>query len=208
MVDDDAFTHVFPSTGPRGEELCPVPCRGFPLPQDAVNQWGKKMLSLLSFKSEPKFAKAMSFQTYLGWEQEFFVISAEHYRARPDLINCGRTLIGKKPTKNQQGDLNYFGPVPGSVARLMENIQAVMFSVGCPCNVMHNEVAPGQHEMSPIFCTASASSDYNVLFMEIGAAEAKKLGLHILYHEKPFAGINGSGKHANWSAGTDTGESP
>merc|ERR1719160_1052253 len=114
---------------------------------------------------------------YLGWEQEFFVVDAELYKQRPDLVNCGRTL----------------------------NIQAKMVELGCAMIVRHNEVAPGQHEMSPIFTVSNASADQNVLFMQIANDEAAKLGLQVLFHEKPFAGINGSGKHSNWSVGTDTG---
>jgi len=167
---------------------------------DAINKEGLRLLKNVALCTD---AKAM--ESYLGWEQEFFVISAEAYKARPDLVNCGRTLIGKLPKRNQQAELNYFAPPPKSVEILMRNIQEIMLKVGCPCNVMHNEVAPGQHEMCPIFCTANASADYNVLFMEIAHAESTKLGLAMLFHEKPFAGINGSGKHSNWSIGTDTG---
>jgi len=127
------------------------------------------------------------------------------YKKRPDLVNCGRTLIGKLPCRNQQADLNYFGPIPFRVDQLLVRVQEEMLRVGCPMAVRHNEVAPAQHEMSPIFCTASASSDSNALFMEVCNREAGKLGLQVLFHEKPFAGINGSGKHCNWSVGTDTG---
>jgi glutamine synthetase len=102
-------------------------------------------------------------------------------------------------------DLNYFATVPDRVHTLLFNIQAVCLAVGIPMAVIHNEVAPAQHEMSPIYCQATFSSDNNVLFMEIASKEATKLGLAVLFHEKPFAGINGSGKHNNWSIGTDTG---
>jgi len=167
---------------------------------DAVNKEGLRML-----KNVGLCADAKSMSSYLGWEQEFFVISAAAYKARPDLVNCGRTLVGSLPKRHQAGDLNYFAPPPNCVLNLMLAIQDCMLKIGCPCNVMHNEVAPAQHEMSPIFCSASASADYNVAFMEIAHAEATKLGLCVLFHEKPFAGINGSGKHSNWSVGTDTG---
>jgi len=167
---------------------------------DAVNREGLRLLNNITIGVD---AKAV--HSYLGWEQEFFVISADLYRARPDLINCGRTLLGALPTRNQQGDLNYFAPMPSRVQELLHTVQDIMLKTGCPMSVAHNEVAPGQHEMSPIYCVANASSDYNVLFMEIASREAEKLGLAVLYHEKPFKGINGSGKHANWSIGTDTG---
>lgn len=167
---------------------------------DAVKAQGLRLLKAIGIGTD-----ASTMYSYLGWEQEFFVLDAKKYLARPDLVNCGRTLIGKLPTRNQQGDLNYFAPVPARVDALLQKVQAELLKVGCPMAVRHNEVAPGQHEMSPIFSCANQSADSNVLFMEICNREASKMGLQVLFHEKPFAGINGSGKHANWSVGTDTG---
>ncbi|CAJ1345983.1 unnamed protein product [Effrenium voratum] len=167
---------------------------------DAVKKEGLRLL-----KAADLGKNAQTIYSYLGWEQEFFVIKAEHYKARPDLVNTGRTLFGKLPTRHQQGDLNYFAPVPGTVQKLLDKVQTAMLQVGCPMAVKHNEVAPGQHEMSPVFRVANVSCDTNVLFMEVMNREAAKMGLQVLFHEKPFAGINGSGKHANWSIGTDTG---
>jgi len=167
---------------------------------DAINREGLRLLQNIKLGTKTK-----AIHSFLGWEQEFFVIKAEHYRARPDLVNCGRTLVGKLPTRSQQADLNYFAPVPNSVNALLFKIQEVMLKLGVPMAVLHNEVAPAQHEMSPIYCQATFSSDNNVLFMEVATTEAEKLGLVVLFHEKPFAGINGSGKHNNWSVGTDTG---
>jgi len=167
---------------------------------DAVTLHGLRLLKNIGIGTD---AKCMF--SYLGWEQEFFVLSAAHYKARPDLVNTGRTLFGKLPTRHQQGDLNYFQAIPGSVQQLLDNVQAEMLKIGCPMAVKHNEVAPGQHEMSPVFRAANVSCDSNVCFMEVMNREAAKLGLQVLFHEKPFAGINGSGKHANWSVGTDTG---
>lgn len=167
---------------------------------DAVKREGLRLL-----KASGLGEGVQTIYSYLGWEQEFFVIKAEHYKARPDLVNTGRTLFGKLPTRHQQGDLNYFAPVPGKVQLLLDRVQAVMLRLGCPMAVKHNEVAPGQHEMSPVFRVANVSCDTNVLFMEVMNREAAKMGLQVLFHEKPFAGINGSGKHANWSVGTDTG---
>jgi len=167
---------------------------------DAVNKQGLRLLKAINIATDAK-----AIHSFLGWEQEFFVIKAEHYRARPDLVNTGRTLFGALPTRNQQGDLNYFAPVPGSVNELLFNVQTVMLRLGVAMAVLHNEVAPAQHEMSPIYCQATFSADNNVLFMEVCEKEAAKLGLNVLFHEKPFAGINGSGKHNNWSVGTDTG---
>lgn len=167
---------------------------------DAVKEQGLRLLKAIGIATD-----AATIYSYLGWEQEFFVVPAELYKKRPDLVNCGRTLIGKLPPRNQQAELNYFAPVPFRVDELLRNVQAAMLRVGSPMAVRHNEVAPGQHEMSPIFCVASASADSNVFFMELCNMEAAKLGLQVLFHEKPFAGINGSGKHANWSLGTETG---
>merc|ERR1719387_1209570 len=167
---------------------------------DAVRVQGLRMLKNAGIGSD-----ARNMFSYLGWEQEFFVVDAAHYKARPDLVNCGRTLVGRLPARNQQADLNYFGPVPTKVAMLLDRVQAEMLKAGTPMAVKHNEVALGQHEMSPVFCTASASCDNNVLFMEMMNKESYKLGLQTLFHEKPFKGINGNGKHANWSIGTDTG---
>merc|ERR1719210_2754415 len=167
---------------------------------DAVNREGLRLLKAIKIGTDAK-----AIHSFLGWEHEFFVIKADLYRARPDLVNCGRTLIGALPTRNQQADLNYFAPVPGVVHALLFNIQGTMLKLGVPMAVIHNEVAPAQHEMSPIYCQATFSSDNNVLFMEVANKEAAKLGLAVLFHEKPFAGINGNGKHNNWSVGTDTG---
>mmetsp|Transcript_34006 Transcript_34006/g.76321 ORF Transcript_34006/g.76321 Transcript_34006/m.76321 type:complete len:728 (+) Transcript_34006:59-2242(+) len=167
---------------------------------DAVKTHGLRLLKAVGLAQD-----AQTIHSYLGWEQEFFVIKAEHYKARPDLVNTGRTLFGKLPTRHQQGDLNYFQPIPGNVQLLLDRVQSAMIKVGCPMAVKHNEVAPGQHEMSPVFRAANVSCDSNVCFMEVMNREAAKLGLQVLFHEKPFAGINGSGKHANWSVGTDTG---
>jgi len=167
---------------------------------DAIKAQGLRLLKAMGIGADAK-----TMYSYLGWEQEFFVLDAKHYLARPDLVNTGRTLFGKLPSRNQQADLNYFAPVPARVDALLAKVQAEMLKVGCPMAVRHNEVAPGQHEMSPIFCVANQSADSNVLFMEVCNREASKMGLQVLFHEKPFAGINGSGKHANWSVGTDTG---
>jgi len=167
---------------------------------DAVNREGLRLLKAIKIGTDAK-----AIHSFLGWEQEFFVVRADLYRKRPDLVNCGRTLVGALPPRNQQADLNYFAPTAPAVDALLVSIQAAMLKLGVPMAVRHNEVAPAQHEMSPIYCQATFSSDNNVLFMEVSAKEAAKVGLHVLFHEKPFAGINGSGKHNNWSVGTDTG---
>jgi len=167
---------------------------------DAVNKQGLRLLKNIKIATDAK-----AIHSFLGWEQEFFILKADLYRKRPDLLNCGRTLIGKLPKRNQQAELNYFAPPPDGVQKLLFNVQAMMLKLGVPMAVLHNEVACAQHEMSPIYCHSSFSCDNNVLFMEVMEREAEKMGLHALFHEKPFAGINGSGKHNNWSVGTDTG---
>eukprot|EP00927_Polykrikos_kofoidii_P022298 TRINITY_DN2084_c0_g1_i4.p1 TRINITY_DN2084_c0_g1~~TRINITY_DN2084_c0_g1_i4.p1 ORF type:complete len:701 (+),score=125.60 TRINITY_DN2084_c0_g1_i4:86-2188(+) len=166
---------------------------------DAVNRQGLRLLKNINIATDAK-----QIHSFLGWEQEFFVIKADLYKKRPDLVNCGRTLIGKLPTRNQQGCQNYMAPLSLQVETLLFNVQETMLKLGVPMAVLHNEVACAQHEMSPIYCQSTFSCDNNVLFMEVLEREAEKLGLHALLHEKPFAGINGSGKHNNWSIGTDT----
>jgi len=168
--------------------------------QDAVHREGLRLLKNIGGYDEVK-----QVVSYLGWEQEFFVISKATYLARPDLRATGRTLIGAPPSRGQQADLNYFAPMPLSVKNCMDDIQAALLAVGCPLNVYHNEVAPGQHEISPIFSMTNISSDQNQIAMQICNDVAAKHDLVILFHEKPFAGLNGSGKHNNWSVGTDTG---
>jgi len=167
---------------------------------DAVQREGLRLLKNLKICEGAK-----AIHSYLGWEHEFFVVYADLYRKRPDLVNCGRTLFGKLPARNQQMELNYFAPPATRAQELMMKVKTIMWQLGVPMAVAHNEVACGQHEMSPIYCQATFSCDNNVLFMEVLENEAEKMGLKVLFHEKPFAGINGSGKHNNWSIGTDTG---
>ena len=168
--------------------------------QDAVNREGLRLLKNLGGYGDVK--QVLSF---LGWEQEFFVVSKEAYLARPDLRACGRTLMGTPPTKGQQMNLNYFAVMPSSIKACMDEVQAALLKIGCPLNVYHNEVAPGQHEISPFFTITNISSDLNQIAMQICCEAGARHGLVFLFHEKPFAGINGSGKHNNWSIGTDTG---
>ena len=166
-----------------------------------IDQQGKRLLKNMNM------SKGVSeVVNYLGWEQEFFVISRENYLARPDLVACGRTIIGAEMNRGQQGDQNYFAVPPENVKLLMHNIQSRCLAIGMAMNVSHNEVAPAQHEMSPIFTTTNISVDQNQMFMQLAQTEATKMGLMVLYHEKPFAGINGSGKHCNWSCGTNQGK--
>uniref|UniRef100_A0A7S2DWN0 GS catalytic domain-containing protein n=2 Tax=Octactis speculum TaxID=3111310 RepID=A0A7S2DWN0_9STRA len=168
--------------------------------EDAVNREGLRLLKNIGGYEDVK--RVVS---YLGWEQEFFITSKEAYLARPDLRACGRTLMGCAPTKGQQMDLNYFSAMPLPIKACMDEVQAELLKLGCPLNVYHNEVAPAQHEICPFFTITNVSSDLNQIAMQICCEIAAKYDLVFLFHEKPFAGINGSGKHNNWSIGTDTG---
>ena len=141
----------------------------------------------------------------LGWEQEYFVIDEALANARPDLVMCGRTLIGHAPAKGQQLDDHYFGSIPERVFEFMQDYEQECYKVGIPLRTRHNEVAPGQFECAPIYEECNIAVDHNSLLMDIMARVAKRHKLKVLLHEKPFAGVNGSGKHNNWSLATDTG---
>lgn len=141
----------------------------------------------------------------LGWEQEYFLVDEDLYGARPDLMLTGRTLMGHDSAKNQQMNDHYFGAIPERVAEFMKDLEIQALELGIPCKTRHNEVAPNQFELAPIFEECSLAVDHNMLLMSLMRKIAKKHGFHCLLHEKPFAGINGSGKHNNWSLTTDTG---
>ncbi|MBQ9093837.1 MAG: glutamine synthetase III [Prevotella sp.] len=141
----------------------------------------------------------------LGWEQEYFLVDEDLYAARPDLVMTGRTLMGHDSAKNQQMDDHYFGTIPERVAQFMKELEIKALELGIPCKTRHNEVAPNQFEVAPIFEEMNLAIDHNMLLMSIMKRIARKHGFRCLLHEKPFAGINGSGKHNNWSLTTDTG---
>ena len=141
----------------------------------------------------------------LGWEQEYFLVDEGLYAARPDLLMTGRTLIGHDSAKNQQMDDHYFGSIPMRVAAFMKDLEIQALELGIPCKTRHNEVAPNQFELAPIFEETNLAIDHNMLIMSLMKKVARKHGFRCLLHEKPFAGINGSGKHCNWSLSTDTG---
>ena len=141
----------------------------------------------------------------LGWEQEYFLLDNALFRARPDLQQTGRTLLGHSPAKGQQLDDHYFGTIPERVMRFMQEFEYEAHRLGIPIKTRHNEVAPGQYEMAPIFEEANLAVDHNSLVMDLVEKVARRHGLRCLLHEKPFAGVNGSGKHNNWSLATDTG---
>ena len=151
---------------------------------------------------DPDVSKVYS---YLGWEQEYFLVDEALYAARPDLMITGRTLMGHASSKNQQLDDHYFGAIPPRVAEFMRDLEIAGHKLGIPIKTRHNEVAPNQFELAPIYGEANLSNDQNQLVMNLMRKIARKHGFVALLHEKPFDGINGSGKHNNWSLGTDTG---
>ena len=141
----------------------------------------------------------------LGWEQEYFLVDEGLFAARPDLLMTGRTLMGHDSAKNQQMDDHYFGSIPQRVAMFMKDLERKALELGIPCKTRHNEVAPNQFELAPIYEETNLAVDHNMLLMSLMKRVARKHGFRCLLHEKPFAGINGSGKHCNWSLATDTG---
>ena len=143
--------------------------------------------------------------TYLGWEQEYFLVDEGLYAARPDLLLTGRTLMGHDSAKNQQLEDHYFGAIPTRVAAFMKELEIEALKLGIPVKTRHNEVAPNQFELAPIYEECNLANDHNMLIMSLMRKIARNHGFRVLLHEKPFKGVNGSGKHNNWSLGTDTG---
>ncbi len=141
----------------------------------------------------------------LGWEQEYFLVDEGLYCARPDLMLTGRTLMGHDSAKNQQMDDHYFGTIPDRVQAFMKDLEIQALELAIPCKTRHNEVAPNQYEIAPIYEETNLAVDHNMLLMSLMKKVARKHGFRVLLHEKPYAGINGSGKHNNWSLSTDTG---
>ncbi len=144
-------------------------------------------------------------RSYLGWEQEYFLVDEALYSARPDLMLTGRTLMGHESAKNQQLEDHYFGAIPSRVEAFMLDLEIECHKLGIPAKTRHNEVAPNQFELAPIFEETNLANDHNLLLMSLIAEVARRHHFRVLLHEKPFAGINGSGKHNNWSLGTDRG---
>ena len=151
---------------------------------------------------DPNVKKVMA---YLGWEQESFLVDEGLYAARPDLLLTGRTLMGHEASKNQQLEDHYFGAIPTRVAAFMKDLEIQALELGIPVKTRHNEVAPNQFELAPIFEECNLAVDHNMLIMSLMRKVARTHGFRVLLHEKPFKGVNGSGKHNNWSLGTDTG---
>ena len=165
---------------------------------DALSRSATRACGLLGVEAERVF-------TTVGPEQEYFLIDEQYYYGRPDLVNTGRTLFGAKPPKGHELDDHYFGSIPERILACMMDTERELQRLGIPVKTRHNEVAPNQYELAPIFENSNVASDHQQLTMQLMQTVARRYGLVCLLHEKPFAGVNGSGKHNNWSMGTDTG---
>ncbi len=166
---------------------------------DAVSKAGVRFVRMFGN------TEAKKVRSYVGPEQEYFIVNREKYLERPDLIYAGRTLFGAPAPKGQEMEDQYFGPLKTKIADFMADVDEQLWKLGITVKTQHNEVAPGQHEIAPIFAPSDAALDSNFLVMDVLKSTATKHGLACLLHEKPFAGVNGSGKHNNWSLGTDNG---
>ena len=167
----------------------------------ALSAVNKAALDVMHY-FDPSVKKIIS---YLGWEQEYFLVDEGLYAARPDLLLTGRTLMGHEASKNQQLEDHYFGAIPSRVAAFMKDLEIQSLELGIPVKTRHNEVAPNQFELAPIYEECNLAVDHNMLVMSLMRKIARNHGFRVLLHEKPFKGVNGSGKHNNWSLGTNTG---
>src|SRR3954463_15331618 len=165
---------------------------------EALSKQATRILKLFGSRAQRVF-------TTCGPEQEYFLIDQQFYFNRPDLINAGRTLFGAKPPKGQEMEDQYFGSIPERVLAFMHDLERELYRVGVPVKTRHNEVAPSQYEIAPVFENANVATDHQMMTMEMMRRVAPKYGLSCLLHEKPFAGVNGSGKHLNWSMSDDLG---
>ncbi|WP_300954149.1 glutamine synthetase III, partial [uncultured Clostridium sp.] len=166
---------------------------------EALNKQALRILKLFGKDDVKKVI------TTVGPEQEYFLVDKDMYDKRPDLVFCGRTLFGARPPKGQEMEDHYFGTIKPRVSAYMKELEEELWKLGVLAKTKHNEVAPAQHELAPIFATTNIATDHNQLTMELMKSIANKHNLACLLHEKPFAGVNGSGKHNNWSISTDTG---
>ncbi|WP_055095986.1 glutamine synthetase III [Gabonia massiliensis] len=167
----------------------------------ALNSVNKAATAVCNY-FDPNVKKVFS---YLGWEQEYFLVDEALYSARPDLLLTDRTLMGHDSAKNQQLEDHYFGAIPTRVSAFMKDLEIECLKLGIPAKTRHNEVAPNQFELAPIFEEVNLANDHNLLLMSVMKKVARRHNFRVLLHEKPFKGVNGSGKHNNWSLGTDTG---
>src|SRR5437867_3109900 len=165
---------------------------------EAVSKQAVRVLKLFGSTAERVFATC-------GPEQEYFLIDRNFYFARPDLINAGRTLFGATLPKGQEMEDQYFGSIPERVLAFMADVETELYKIGVPVKTRHNEVAPSQYEVAPVFENANVAADHQMMTMEVMTRVAPKYGLACLLHEKPFAGVNGSGKHNNWSISDEFG---
>ncbi|KAF9160344.1 hypothetical protein DFQ27_008068 [Actinomortierella ambigua] len=215
----DTTSPMFIQEGPHGTSVLYIPSVFISYNGDALDektvllrstsQIAKTACELLSLiEPVPQGAQPKTSHVYttLGTEQEYFLIDRALYAQRPDLKHTGRTLVGNLPPKHQQMEDHYFGRVPSKVMATMAETELELIRLGVPIKTRHNEVAPQQFELAPIFEEATRAVDHNLLTMDVLAKVAHKNKLKVLFHEKPFKGINGSGKHCNWSMSTDRGE--
>ncbi|KAF9438143.1 hypothetical protein BGZ76_009517 [Entomortierella beljakovae] len=215
----DTTSPMFIQQGPHGTSVLYIPSvfisyNGDALDEktvllrstSAISRSATDLLNLIDpvpVGAQPKVSRVF---TTLGTEQEYFLLDRSLYALRPDLKHTGRTLVGNLPPKHQQMDDHYFGRVPSKVMATMSEAELELFRLGVPVKTRHNEVAPQQFELAPIFEEASLAVDHNLLTMDVLSKVAHKNKLKVLFHEKPFKGVNGSGKHCNWSMSTDRGE--
>ncbi|MDT8369485.1 MAG: glutamine synthetase III [Longimicrobiales bacterium] len=206
----DPTSPAFVLEGPGGAYLA-IPTAFASWTGDALDQKTPLLRSIQALDEQARRAlrlfgaEVTRVQPTCGAEQEFFLIDEEFAWRRPDLINCGRTLFGAKPPRGQEMDDHYFGSIPERVLDYMNEVERELYLLGVPLKTRHNEVAPAQYEMAPIFEDANTAADHQQLTMNTLRRVARRYGLACLLHEKPFAGVNGSGKHLNWSFGTEAG---
>lgn len=205
----DPTSPAFIIEGPGGGTLC-IPTAYSSWAGDALDQKIPLLRSLHALNTQVKRAlkvfgvEARKVQATLGPEQEFFLVDQEFYYRRPDLLTTGRTLFGAPPPKGQELEDHYFGAIPERVLEYMQAVEEELYRLGVPIKTRHNEVAPGQFEMAPVYEEANVAADHQQVVMGVLQRMARKFGLVCLLHEKPFAGLNGSGKHLNWSMGTES----
>jgi glutamine synthetase len=207
----DASSPAFLMKNPQGMTLC-IPSVFISYHGEALDEkapllrsmaaLSKSAVALSHLLGNTKVTKVV---TFLGAEQEYFLVDREFYDARPDLVMAGRTLVGSLPPKGQQLEDHYFGSIPDRILDFMQEVEKDLYELGVPAKTRHNEVAPHQYEIAPIHEETNVAADHNLLVMETMRKVASRKGLALLLHEKPFAGINGSGKHNNWSMGDSEG---
>jgi glutamine synthetase len=206
----DPTSPAFIMEGPGGAYLC-IPTAFASWAGDALDKKTPLLRSMEAIDEQARRAlnlfgsPALPVTATCGPEQEFFLVDEEFFYRRPDLQTAGRTLFGTRPPKGQELDDHYFGAIPDRVLECMNEVEFELYRLGVPVTTRHNEVAPGQYEMAPIFEDANQAADHQQLMMSTLRRVARKYGLVCLMHEKPFQGVNGSGKHLNWSIGTENG---